>query len=462
MRLSPAICALLVAGFPTLSLAAEPLTLEKLVELARTNDVRVKEAEADLRVFEAKYSQAKWAWFPKFESTLITAGPTPEARNDGLGGPPLTEATKMYDANFGTVGWMVGAEANALLPLYTFGKLGALREAGEQGPIAGEQLKKRAQDEAAYDAARAFYGYQLARMGKEGLKETATRLDDASKLIDQLVAQESTQVSKIDTYKVSFFRKQLEAKQASADSGLQLATAAIRLLSGAKPGEPVEVEAQDLEAPTFELLPIDKYVDLARENRPELKAIAAGVTAREKEVFIRQRQYLPDFGLLGFFRWRYTTSSTRQLSPFAYDPYNDLSGGVALVMHATFDIPMKMAVVEEAQGNLDKMRAQQGEIEAGMRLELQQIYGDLQNALLRAKSLAEAERSARRWATAAYANFEVGTGDTRELVDSFTALAMASNDKLQAWHDSALGIRALSRAVGMRVDQPAAVRKSAE
>lgn len=434
--------------------AAEPLTLDQLMERARQNDVRVQEADADLRVLQAKYSQAKWAWFPKFETTVITAGPTPEAINDGLGGPPLTDATRMYDLNFGHPGWMVGADANALLPIYTFGKISALREAGRQGPIAGEQLKRRAQDEAAFQAAQAYYGYQLARQGKETLKETSDRLEEAAKLIDKLLANESTQVTKIDTYKVTYFRKQLEAKQAAADQGVEFATAAIRLLAGAKPDEQLQIANADLDAPEFDLLPLERYLELARNNRPELKAIVAGITAREKEVFIRERQYYPDLGLFGFFRWRYTTSATRQLSPFAYDPYNDLSGGVALVLRQTFDIPMKMAMVDEAQANLDKMRAQQGEIEAGIRLELQKVHGDLQNALVRAKALGEAERSARRWATAAYANFEVGTTDTRELIDAFSALALASTDKLQAWHDAAVGIKALGRASGVRVDAP--------
>ena len=62
--------------------------------------------------------------------------------------------------------------------------------------------------------------------------------------------------------------------------------------------------------------------------------------------------------------------------------------------------------------------------------------------------MSEGERSAKRWATAAYANFELGVGDTRELVDAFTAMAQGSHDRIQAWHDAALGVHALSKAVG--------------
>ena len=77
----------------SLSASAEPLTLRDLIDRARTKDLRVKEAQAQLRYYRAKYAEARWAWFPRVDSYVAVAGPTPEARNDGLGGPPTTHAT---------------------------------------------------------------------------------------------------------------------------------------------------------------------------------------------------------------------------------------------------------------------------------------------------------------------------------------------------------------------------------
>jgi outer membrane protein TolC len=70
---------------------------------------------------------------------------------------------------------------------------------------------------------------------------------------------------------------------------------------------------------------------------------------------------------------------------------------------------------------------------------------------VRSEKQTQAERSARRWATTAFTAFDVGTGDTRELVDSFTALAMSSAQRFQAYHDVQVGLRALTRAVGQPV-----------
>ena len=93
------------------------MTLPELIERARKNDHRVKESQAQLQWFRAKYEEARWAWFPRVESYVAVAGPTPEARNDGIGGPPTTKSTLMYDLDFGQVGVQFRAGAEALLPM---------------------------------------------------------------------------------------------------------------------------------------------------------------------------------------------------------------------------------------------------------------------------------------------------------------------------------------------------------
>jgi len=437
-----------------------PLTLQELIERARKNDQRVKEAEGELHNLQAKAREAFWAWFPKFETTIAGAGPTPEAINDGYGGPPLTPASVTYDLNFGKVGYMVRSDVTAILPIFTFGKLSALREAGEQGPIVGEGLRRRAQDEAGFQAAQAYFGYQLARQGKTAMIEAQNRLNEAGSVLKNLLAQDSPQVTQLDLYKVDFFKRQVDARLLQADNGVELATAAIRLLISAPPTEPIAVASQDLDPPELELKPLDAYVDLAMNNRPEMRMVNAGITAREKEVVIRQRMFLPDLGIAGFFRFAYTSSATRQRSPFAYDPYNDRAGVAALVLRTTFDIPVKLAQLDQAKAELEKLSAQRQLLLSGIRLEVHKNYLELREALEKGKVFADAERSARRWSTAAYANFEIGTGETRELVDAFVALAQASGDKLKTWHDTHVGIHGLSRAVGASIVPVGTTRKA--
>ncbi|WP_164020138.1 TolC family protein [Pyxidicoccus trucidator] len=426
---------------------AAPLTLAQLVEKARATDSRVEEATAELRRFQALYQQAKWAWFPRFELSMGVGGPVPEARIDAAGN--LTEASREGDANFGRLGVTVFSTGNAVLPVYTFGKLSALEKAGSQGPVLGAALRERARDEAGFQAAQAYFGYQLARSGLQQIEDVSKRLEDAAERIDALLKEESPQVSPVDMYKVRFFRQLVEARKAEAHQGLKFAQAAIGLLANAAPDEPVAVVEEEL-APEEEVAPpsVEQSLSLAEQHRPELTAITAGIAARESEVFIRERSYYPDLGLAGFYDVRYTSSATRQTNPFAYDPYNERTVGLGLVMRATFDIPIKNAQLEQARAELEKLRAQEKQLRAGIRLEVTKVHGELVAAWARAKAFSEAEKNARRWVTAAFAAFDLGTGETRDLVDAFTAYAQASGERGKSWHDVRVGMAALNRVTG--------------
>lgn len=445
----PFVLSVILAG--SIAEAGHPLTLPDLIERARKNDFRVKESQAQLDWFRAKYEEARWAWFPRVESYVAVAGPTPEARNDALGGPPSTKASLMYDLDFGRVGVQFRAGAEALLPIYTFGKLDALERAGAKGVEAGEALASRAADEAEQQVSQAYWGLTLARAGFTVIDDTLKRLDESKVTLERLRAQDSAQVTQMDVYKLDFYRQQAEVQKAAAKQGEVFALSAIRVLIAAGPDEVLEIETAPLPEPRGELEAPSSMLEQALVHRPELRAIEAGVAAREQEVLIRERMYYPDFGIAGFARWVWTTSATRQRSPFAYDPYNDLGAGIALVSRYTWDFPQKSALLAQARAELDKMKAQRDLLRAAVRLEIEKAHSETIAAVQRVERQTIAEKAARRWATAAFAAFDLGTGDTRDLVEAFTALASSSAQRAQALHDVQVGLKNLSRATGQPV-----------
>jgi outer membrane protein TolC len=348
------------------------------------------------------------------------------------------------------------------MPIFTFGKLDALEEAGKKGVEAGEALQARAEDEAELQVSQAYYSWCLAQSGARVARETLEKLADARKTLERLRAEQSEQVTQMDVYKLDYYRGLVEAQAAAAENGARLAMAAIRLLIAAKPDEVVELVEEKLDGNDGGLPPVETLFAMAEQFRPELKAIAAGIGAREQEVLIRERMFYPDLGIAGFFRWAWTTNATRQYSPFAYDPYNDLSAGLFLVASYKWDFPQKSAQLAQSRAELHKLQHQRDLLAAAVRLEIEKAWGDTQAGLVRSGKLAQAERDARRWATAAFTAFDIGTGDTRELVDAFTAYATSSLQHAQADYDVKIGLRTLARAVGTRVDlvPPAAPAKA--
>jgi multidrug efflux system outer membrane protein len=125
---------------------------------------------------------------------------------------------------------------------------------------------------------------------------------------------------------------------------------------------------------------------------------------------------------------------------------------VGLVAHQTFDFPIKLAQRDQARAELDKIQTEQRLAGQAVELEVRKLYNDLRQAVERARAQADAEKRARQWATAANASFELGTTDTRDLIEALVALSLASTEKLTAWHDAQVGVRALSGAIGADVD----------
>src|SRR5438067_13766730 len=110
--------------------AAAPrgLTLRELQERARKNDPRAMHAVAQLENARGKSDEAKWAFFPNFQTTAYLAGPTPERRlklGDTDKNPTNTD--ELTDGStggrfHGEEGVRAQVEIQALLALWTVGK----------------------------------------------------------------------------------------------------------------------------------------------------------------------------------------------------------------------------------------------------------------------------------------------------------------------------------------------------
>ena len=432
------------------SAEAHRFTFAEIQAHARTDDLRILAADSELRSLQAQYQQAAWAWFPKLETFITVAGPMPEAQT-APGSVPyenVTPGSTMYSFRTGKVGVLVGAQTTATVPIFTFGKLTALKEAAEQGVVVGEQLRERTRAEVAYQCAEAWYGYQLARTVEGNLDDSSKQLDDAKKRVHEMLRADSTQVSKLDAYKLDFFENLLATQKTSARRGRELALAALRILAGVSDSAPFFVVDEDLADPKFELKSPERYVTAALRARPEVKLAAAGVAARDREVFIRERSFLPDFFLGGTASAYYTNSAQVVTNPFYYDRYNQFEAGIGLGARLTFDLPVKLSQLDQAEADRDKTAAERDLMTKSIGLEVKQTVGELHESLIRLNRFGDSERTARRWLTGAFADFEVGLSDTRELIEALAAKSYAGGERLRALHDSLLAIAALQRAVG--------------
>lgn len=435
--------------------AAAPrgLTLRELQERARKNDPRAMQAVAQLENARGKSDEAKWAFFPNFQTTAYLAGPTPERRlklGDTDKNPTNTD--ELTDGSTG--GWFHGEQGvtahvdiQAILPLWTFGKWTAGKSAAGHLVNATEALLQRARDQSAYDVARAYWGYQTARNADTSVQKVRDRVKDAQKTAQKLLAAKSEQISRADAMKLDYLAEEIEAQHASALKNRDLALTGLRLLVGAQPAEELPIAQQDL--PEASQTPnSDELLRRALEQRPETRAASEGVKARQALVDLARAQMWPDFGLVGGVRFTETTNASNPSGPFVYNPYHESSGYIALGMQGTFDVPQKLARLRQAQADLQEAVAMQLGSQQLVRLEMQQAFGDLAEARVRVQRYSKETDIGKQLSTQAGVAFDSGLGDARELLEGTLLYTRADGERLKALYDAQLAWAALEKAVG--------------
>src|SRR6266436_470018 len=333
--------------------AAPPkgLGLRELQERARRNDPRTMQVAAQLEAARGKRDEASWVFFPAFQTTAYLAGPTPQRRL--IGGdldPDPTNPAHLKPGSTGGIfhgdqGVTAHVDVQAVMPIWTFGKWTAGKSAAGHLVNANEALLQRARDQAAYDVARAYWGYQTARNADASVQKVRTRLKDAQQTAQKLLAQKSDQISRSDSMKLDYLAEEVEAQHASAVKNRDLAITGLRLLVGAQSGEELPIAEQELPQAPPPPSP-DEILRRALQQRPEARA-------------------------------------DNPPSPFVNNPYHESSGFVALGMQWTLDVPQKLARLRQAEAELHEAIAMQVGAEQLVRLDVQQALGDLEDARVR-------------------------------------------------------------------------------
>ncbi|HXZ84645.1 MAG TPA: TolC family protein, partial [Myxococcota bacterium] len=171
------------------------------------------------------------------------------------------------------------------------------------------------------------------------------------------------------------------------------------------------------------------------ERRPEIRAQQADVRARDADVALARREFLPDFTL----RAGYDTSWQEvPLRPM-----------VGLELNIPLQLERRRAALEEADARLAREKSRLRSLENRVRLEV----GIALQRLHEARHLLELSDSrllpvARSRASAARAGFASGRVGFLELVEAERALASAEQSEFDARAELSRRLAELARAVG--------------
>ena len=413
--------------------------LETLVALAEAHYPALEARAAALRAAEAQRLEARLSPFFAGWRADVSLTIAPEAR----GTPIFTDDDQLPLGNR----WrpVYAAMAEGVVPLWTFGRLGAARDAADAGVRAAELRLRQQRAQLRYDVRQAYFGLQLALDVAQMIDEGQGQLRRAIARLDELLAEDDPAASPFDRYRLAAAAAEVEARGSEAERLERASLAALRALTGLDaiaaplcPMEPLELTAAELPA----------FLAEAGEHRPEVGLLEAAERARQAGVEAALGDLTPDLALA--FRAGLTRAPgiTDIENPFIQDAGNRPVLAAALVARWSLDVPGRTARLRRARAQLDEARASIEEATLGLRLEVELAHGAYEDAQRREAAWKEARRQTRRWFIASAQGYDVGATEPKDLVDALRAYFTARFSHVAAVREVNTAVAALERAVG--------------
>ncbi|MCB9591192.1 MAG: TolC family protein [Sandaracinaceae bacterium] len=424
---------------------AEPpvMNLEAMERAAERSWPGIRAARARMRAAQAQLDEA---WVSPFFQSTVTAGVSlaPEVRGSPIFSPdPQLPVSNPWQP-------VLGFSIEGAVPLWTFGKLPAARDAARAGIRAAEADRTRVRNQLRYDVRRAYFSVQLALDLQQMLDEALPQIRQQAARLEEQLADGDDEVTELDQYRMEAALAEIEAREADVERLLSTTRAALTVLTGVSD---YRIPECPIEAVEVELRPRSYYTRRATRDRPEVRMLEAAVRARQAGLDFAEAGYFPDLALVYRFGTTYAPGITDQTNPFVIDQANYTSVSAGLVLRWSLDLWGNAYRVDRANAELTDTMERSREAHRGIELEVTDAYESARAAQRQVQSWERGRRAARRWFIAAGQGREVGVVETRELVDAARNYLTARYSHLSAIHAYNTALANLERTSGGRVTE---------
>jgi outer membrane protein TolC len=411
--------------------------LTQFIEEAEKNGHELDEAKGRIEFAQARTDLARSYGLPSGKIDLYF-GPVPGARGDAL----------MGQTDWNQWGVFSVTKFEITQPIYTFGAISAGKDAAQAGVRAEQSLAERSRLQLRTSLAEIYYGYQLAFELSELTSDIGSKLEEALKTgTKNRDERKRGAPSSIELDKLKVFISDIRVKEQEALKAQKLARAAMSWKLGVYGEREAKWDRANLLVRSFKLTGLDQLQTIARANRPEYKALAEDVKARESMVKVEEALTLPMVYVAGQFNYTVSTKRADQTSPFAYDPLNDLSGAALLGLrwNLGFERRSKLSM---ANAELIQARARLAHLGAAIAVDVERSYLDAKLVIDAMEQRLEGARASKRVFNDSFVAFTLGTGSAKDLLEALGIYGVAEKNRLDAIFQNNVAVFKLQQAIG--------------
>jgi len=446
MRCLAAVAGLVLAALAPARGQARTLDRRAAVTLALAQNPQVAAARAEEAAVFAQQRQVDAAHWPIF---TLEAGVAPSLKATLVPGTAAQSAEDQYrNLKLSDVSPAFLASVTLIQPLYTFGKISWRGEAAQHGLRAREAQTRMQRLDVAFEVARIYEGYLLARDAARFFDETGHWIDSTLEGAQQKLEQGTGSVTERDVLR-------LQAAQGLAAMGLHQAQAG---LAQAQAGLVAYLDLPAREELAFaeaELLPVgppaldlQALTTLAHDRRPELVALREGERALAALAHAEAADAAPDIFIAALLSVAYTPGRDWIQSRFIIDPLNHFVPGAMLGLRWQLQGGMAKARAEEQAAHARALSHTAAWAGDGIPAEVRRAYEDIGRARRDIETGSLSVKRAKQWMVQASADYSIGLLDIREVSDAVEAYVTLRTAVLKARFDHNVAMAALSKAVG--------------
>lgn len=341
-------------------------------------------------------------------------------------------------------------------PLWTWGELsGSLRAADRGVDVEAARVEGTAL-EVASRAGELYYNVLLTKALRRLADRTGETVARAKREVQRLLDEGSDDVDDADLYQVRLTEQEYRRRLVEIRQRQATARSALRRQLFLDETVPLRLADDDLTPIDFSVHPdsLAHYLALGVQNRPELDQAEAGIAARRALVDVARSDYYPKLILQATYGYSFTLPERpRQDNAFIGDPYRGNRTRTGLGLRLNLNIKQTEARVEQAQAQLNAVRYQEEGAQQLIRFEIEDAYRQVLIAQNNVASRDEDVQITGEWLRTEQINFDLGFGNTDNLVDAVRANLEAEARYYEAVQRFNVAVLRLWRVTGVLADR---------
>lgn len=391
-----------VSDFVKAGIANDPILEEsRLGTAAKKDKIRALKANAIL---------------PTLDVSMIV-GPAPGLRDeiDSDG-----DTMSVYD--FSKMGPFWGVQAKFVQPLnfgqYRSGKKALEADLQQKQYSILEQVHKKDVELQTY-----YYNYLLAMEMQKLAAAAKARVDEAYEKMEEALDDDDPSVSQMDFLNLKAKMHTVKEGVSEADLGMKRVQLAIRF-SLALRDDDVFVAEDTCLVPRTEPLPLLEEVRLITlQNHPELKQLAAGITARRTQMQLAEAKLAPEFFIMGQVEYVKSWAGNRsvmQKDAFAEDAVNKLDGLIGIGLRYRLNFWKYWEEYRSARTDYRGLQLKDRYAAEGLMAKAEEQYYQVVAAKEKMEALKESLRASDAILKGAAMQYDLDKSKTGELVSAYT------------------------------------------